>query len=253
MSPLATTELLRLWERGAASPPATRALTLLAAARPDTPPEQLARLPVGRRDAALLRLREQTFGPRLPCVAECPACGETLEWDFAAPDLGAPDLAALEEIPAAETHTFRAGDCAARFRLPDSRDLAELAPHDSAENNRQRLLRACVLEFHRGGGALPPGENPAALPPDFTAALLARMAELDPLADVRLGVNCPACRHAWDATFDIAGFFFAELSAWAARLLREVHELAAAHGWSEAEILHLSPHRRRAYLEMIRA
>ena len=248
MCPLSTTELLRLWERGAASPPSARALTLLAAARDDTPLEQLARLPIGRRDAALLRLREQTFGPRLPCVAACPACGETMEWDFAATDLGA-----LDETAASETHTFRADDCEARFRLPDSRDLAELAGHESAETNRQQLLRACVLEFRRGEHALSPAEIPAALPPAFTAALLARMAELDPLADVRLGVRCAACPHAWDAAFDIAGFFFAELNVWAARLLREVHELAVAHGWSEAEILQLSPLRRRAYLEMVRA
>ncbi len=248
MCPLSTAELLRLWERGAASPPLTRALTLLAAARNDTPLEQLARLPVGRRDAGLLRLREQIFGARLPCRAACPACGETMAWDFTATDLGALDDRATDE-----THTFRAEDCEARFRLPDSRDLAELAPHDSAENNRQRLLRACVLEFRRGQRAVSLDENLDEVPPAFTAALLARMAELDPLADVRLGVHCPACRHAWEAGFDIAGFFLAELTAWASRLLREVHELAVAHGWSETEILNLSPQRRRAYLEMIRA
>ena len=38
-----------------------------------------------------------------------------------------------------------------------------------------------------------------------------------------------------------------------ARILREVHTLAAAYGWSEAEILALSPARRRVYLELAAA
>ena len=52
---------------------------------------------------------------------------------------------------------------------------------------------------------------------------------------------------------DIAGFFWAELDAWARRLLREIHTLARFYGWSEAEILALSPLRRRCYLEMVQA
>jgi hypothetical protein len=36
-------------------------------------------------------------------------------------------------------------------------------------------------------------------------------------------------------------------------VLAEIAELAAAFAWSEAEILALSPPRRRAYLELLRA
>jgi hypothetical protein len=35
--------------------------------------------------------------------------------------------------------------------------------------------------------------------------------------------------------------------------LRDVHELASAYGWRESEILALSPQRRQAYLELVRA
>jgi hypothetical protein len=35
--------------------------------------------------------------------------------------------------------------------------------------------------------------------------------------------------------------------------LREVHVLASANGWSEAEILALSPQRRQRYLEIVTA
>jgi hypothetical protein len=51
--------------------------------------------------------------------------------------------------------------------------------------------------------------------------------------------------------FDAGSFFWSELGAWARRLLHEIHSLARAYGWSESEILTLSPARRQAYLELI--
>ena len=45
----------------------------------------------------------------------------------------------------------------------------------------------------------------------------------------------------------------AELATQAKRLLREVHFLARAYGWREADILAMSARRRQAYLEMVGA
>jgi hypothetical protein len=53
------------------------------------------------------------------------------------------------------------------------------------------------------------------------------------------------------APFDIVSHLWTELDAWARRMLREVHALAATYGWSEAEILRMSATRRRAYLDLI--
>jgi hypothetical protein len=66
-------------------------------------------------------------------------------------------------------------------------------------------------------------------------------------------LTCPQCAHQWQAPLDIVSFLWSEVHAWAIRLLREIHELASAYGWSEAEILALSPWRRRAYLELVNA
>jgi hypothetical protein len=79
------------------------------------------------------------------------------------------------------------------------------------------------------------------------------MSNADPMADIHLALNCPSCEHKWMAPFDIVAFLWREISAAARRLLREVHTLASAYGWTESEILALSPVRRRAYLEMIGA
>ena len=66
-----------------------------------------------------------------------------------------------------------------------------------------------------------------------------------------LAVSCASCAHAWRASFDIVAFFWSEIDAWAERVLRDVHRLAAAYGWSEREILGLSAWRRHRYLEMV--
>jgi hypothetical protein len=77
------------------------------------------------------------------------------------------------------------------------------------------------------------------------------MAELDSNANVQLALACPICHHHWSAPFDIGLFLWSELSAWAHKRLEEVHRLASAYGWTEAEILQLSPIRRQYYLEAI--
>jgi hypothetical protein len=77
------------------------------------------------------------------------------------------------------------------------------------------------------------------------------MATADPAAEVLLNLQCPLCTHSWQAFFDIAAFFWTEISAHARRLLHEVDALARIYGWDEAEILGLSPTRRQAYLELI--
>jgi hypothetical protein len=89
------------------------------------------------------------------------------------------------------------------------------------------------------------------LPNDLLAALAAEMAARDPQAEILLDLTCPACGTPWQALFDVAAFFWAEVAAEAKRLLREVDALARAYGWREADILALSPRRRQAYLELI--
>ncbi len=51
--------------------------------------------------------------------------------------------------------------------------------------------------------------------------------------------------------FDVVSFFWSEICVQAKRLLREVHTLARAYGWREADILNMSTARRQFYLEMV--
>jgi len=82
------------------------------------------------------------------------------------------------------------------------------------------------------------------------AAIIDSMLHADPQAEVHLALSCPACAHQWQSLFDIVSFFWGELEAWARRLLYDVHTLASAYGWCEADILAMSAWRREQYLNM---
>ena len=247
MRPLTAAELLNVWERGQAEPPVRQALALLAAACPETPSDEIARLAIGRRDRLLLELRERTFGPRLVSVAACPACGERLEVEVAVRD-----LLVEGDDPAGEASRALAADgWQVRFRPPHSLDVLALAEGGQDRDPgaaRRRLLAGCLLEARTPDG----GEAHAAdLPESVLQAVAGAMAAADPQAEIELALTCPACAHAWLALFDIVSFFWTEIDAWARVLLQEIHVLASAYGWREPDILALSPWRRRAYLEMV--
>lgn len=242
MRPLSAHDLLRVWEVGEDQHPLDRALTLLAAACPELTWDELAALSVGQRDARLFTLREQTSGPRLNGFAQCPRCGERLEFDVAVADLRVAEEPDAEE----EARELVTDGLALRFRLPNSRDLAALLGCQDPAVTRSLLAQRCVLQASRDGVPVAGSELPA----KAISRLAQRMAECDPQAEVLLGLHCPACDHGWQALFDIVAFFWAELAAQANRLLREVHTLARAYGWREADILSMSARRRQLYLEM---
>ncbi|HEX6899542.1 MAG TPA: phage baseplate protein [Thermoanaerobaculia bacterium] len=237
MRPLSAQELLDAWERGVGESPVRRAMVLLAAACPETAPEDLARESVGRRDARLLTLREWTFGPRLVSVASCPVCAERLETAFDVADIR---VGSFDDGPQ-EPLSLKVGGTTLTFRLPNSADLAALSATAGVDGARRRLLDRCLLDT---------GAND--LSEEALQAVARRMAEADPQGDIELSLTCPACGHEWLAAFDIASFFWTEIDAWARVLLREIHILASAYGWRESDILALSPWRRRSYLELIR-
>lgn len=243
MRPPSTRELLDVWERGLASPPERWALLLLAAACPESPPEELARLSVGERDARLLTLREWAFGAGFTSVASCPACAERLELSFEAGDVRARPPGG----GAAGPHRLSAAGHEVEFRLPDSRDLAALAALDDVPDARRALLGRCLASARRGGEEV----AAAALPAEVLDAVSEEMERLDPQGNVRLSVECPRCGVGWQALFDICSYLRGELDAWARRLLWEIHLLASAYGWREADTLALSDRRRRLYVQMV--
>ncbi len=228
-------DLLATWELGHERHPLDRALLLFALALPDAPPDSLADQPLGRRNAALLRLRRALFGPRLQARVDCPGCGQRLEFDLDVARLWEPDV---EPQPLVEVD-------GQRFRLPTTRDLAHIADSSDVDRAAEDLLRLC-----REDGEDDAGETPR-------SALVERVGEAigsaDPCAAIDMDFDCEACGHTWRTPFDVPGFLWEELDARVARLFDEVHLLAARYGWGEADILAMSDARRGAYLERVEA
>jgi uncharacterized protein (UPF0212 family) len=234
-------ELLDHWEYGLQQPLARRMLALLAAACPEASAADIAVLPIGRRDARLLELRERLFGPTLTMVTSCPGCGERLQSVFAVSDLRS--NAGSTAQPVLEFDGYRV-----TFRLPASIDLLALSPAMDRRHARRLLLSRCLLDVCLAGEPA----HPDSLPDHVAAAVAAQMSAADPQMDVELNLSCPSCNGAWSTTFDIANFLWKEIHAWAKSMLRGVHGLARAYGWREADVLALSPTRRQIYLELAR-
>src|SRR5215211_2332581 len=98
MRALTASEELRIWECGHRQTPAARSLLLLATALPNAQPEDLARLPIGRRDTLLLTLRELMFGSRIDGIAACPQCTESLDLMFDVAEIRAANDSEVSEV-----------------------------------------------------------------------------------------------------------------------------------------------------------
>jgi hypothetical protein len=133
-----------------------------------------------------------------------------------------------------------------QFRLPNSLDLMAVADRQNVDAAREEIFKRCLVSLQHHGEEQPDTH----LPHEVINTIAQKMAEIDPQAEVQLYLTCPTCAHDWQAAFDIVAFFWNEINDWASRILRDVHTLAGAYGWSEAEILALTPRRRQRYLEI---
>ena len=232
MRALGPTDILALWERGARRHALDRSALLCAWARPDWPAETIADRPLGRVTAALMQLREASFGARIESHVDCAHCGARLQLLLRTSDLLQPEPGDTAEVAVAGR----------RVRAPGLRDLAAVAYELDAERAARLLLARCTL--HGGGDAV-------ALSDDALREVEDALEAIDPNADLALDVHCEACGAHSSAQLDAGVLLWDEIDARARALLAEVHTLANAYGWSEGEILALGAARRASYLAMV--
>lgn len=225
--------LLDLWERVDSAPAAARPATLLDGLRlftGETSAESAETLTIGRRDRALIEFRARLFGPDMDCATDCVDCGERIELSF--------NLGALQPAPVQETVRVISDQAEIRLRLPTTRDILDVLAVP-AGTRAVTLVRRCALD-----------PLPEPMPPTLIEEASAVLAEADPDADIELATACPSCGADQALTFDIGTCLWDDLARAARRLLREVHHLATAYGWNEAEILALPRRRRLEYMMM---
>src|SRR5579864_4716263 len=172
---LSASEWIVAWERGAGQHPVDRALTLLTACC-DKPWEDLARISVGDRDGLLLQAYGQLFGDDLHAFAECPQCGERLEYSLSASEL----TSSANLGPSTEDLSLAAGEISLRLRRLNSLDLGAAAACADVAAARRLLAERCVVEAWRGGDAV----AVQTLPESAVERISERLAEADPQAEV---------------------------------------------------------------------
>jgi len=232
--------LLDLWELIPTLEPQAWALAALVVAGVEEDERSAGAQSVGSRDQALLAWRRSLFGDALLLTEPCPYCEELLELEMDAGMLASP-------LPGPREDEFflSVDGIDLRFRLPDGDDMVAAARCPGVQEARALIATRCVLDATGPGGR--PVDALSALAIDQMSE---RLSLLDEPADIRLHVACASCTRSSDLVFDIAPILAQELDLWAARCLSEVHALASMYGWTEHEILALSPARRSRYLAL---
>lgn len=239
MSGLDPTWTITAWERGVREDTLDRAVTLLASAT-GLSRDQAESADVGSRDAVLVDVLSRFTGGVVQACVRCTGCGERLDVPL--------DLTAFPRTPWREPGALLEAEVSGsgvRFRLPSTGDLRLLRGGDAVAG--RRLLLARCVQAESGSGE----DLDEDLAEEAAAAVEAAMEEAAPGGAVTVRTGCPDCGAETAAALDIPALLWVEVQTQAVALLRQVHVLATAYGWTEPEVLALSPARRAAYLELV--
>jgi hypothetical protein len=201
-----------------------------------TPPDgtHWCRRPVGERIGALLGLLRESDGrDSIALALRCTACDAPLEFELPHAALSGLSAAADPiEVP-------RAGCEPLTLRVPTGDDLR--AWRERRPATRAQAVQAMLASL-RVAGEPRPGDD--ALAADALAGA-------DPLVAFSAACTCPGCGNTMEQEIDLEGLALMRLASRQRALLCEVHALASRYGWTEHEILALTPARRAKYLALI--
>jgi hypothetical protein len=214
-------------------------------------PGSAATLTAPDRDVLLARVYTRTFGRSIKSTVSCSHCGEPFDLDFELDQL-VTNLRSLAKQEPTSAHGSEADTCTASrrpdgtfllsdglaFRLPTGEDECAVAglPEDEAE---RELLRRCVLEDDRASSE---GSSESA---GRDEALQHAMADIAPTIDSDLDASCPECGEHQLLHLDLQRYLLTALRQEQDQLAWEIHQLAAAYGWSLSDILALARSQRR--------
>jgi hypothetical protein len=185
-------------------------------------------------DAAVLIIRRAWFGDTISSDVACPGlgCGERIAVSFSVAEYlnHHRPRRARGVLADGETGWFTLARGAVRFRLPT---LGDVFAASAGPDPAQALAERCV--------------EPAQLSGSESRRVDRAMSALAPRLGGLVGGVCPDCGATVTLHFDPSGYTLAELRSAFSGLYAEVHAIAAAHAWSEADILALPRRRRQRY------
>ncbi len=206
----------------------------------ETGGRRTADMTIAELDRAAAGLFTHLYGDLVICHVACPTCGERSEVRFSLEEFAAavarearwdgdapPDLSG----PDAEGR-FRLGP-RARFRLPLVSDLAAASAAGGARA-REILRERCIIDC----------------PEAEIDAVEQAMARVAPLLETDMDTACASCGAETMTPFGIAAFLAASMSRERPVIVREVHVIARAYGWSRDEILRMPRSSRREHVAL---
>jgi hypothetical protein len=133
--------------------------------------------------------------------------------------------------------------------LPDGRRIEVSVPTGSDQLAWLAAADAAPAAILGRLVTLPDGID--SVPPDWLEPIDAALEQADPLTTLEIESTCPQCGTAVTIPLDLEARCLALLAAEKPRLLDEIHALATAYHWTEAEIMAIPPARRRQYLARV--
>ena len=189
--------------------------------------DRLDAVPLGGIDRCILKTHLDLITPQedVIVVCKCGHCGEELEFQQSL-------LEILENSGQTEpaSTSFEYDGQPYDLRLPCLHDI-------SAE------------------GVILQNLNPSAPWSDegFLRAAGEALSDADPMLNLSIALRCANCEEVFSDRFDPAQFLWNELTERAKALLDDVVVMAKALGWSESDIVTMSPERRNLYIDRLSA
>ena len=203
---------------------------------------------VAERLQGLLAVAQATDGAHIAALATCSnrACAGKIELELG--------VAGFAIEPVARVTCDTADGHRLVCRLPTGADL--VAWVREGEGDAQWLARRLLVEVDgvAQDHALTEGDDDGmgdGMPESWLSSITDALQDADPLTALSLDVACPFCARSLAVEVDLEALLLAAFARRQRTVLEEVHRLASAYHWNEAEIVAMPAWRRRRYLARI--
>ncbi len=194
-------------------------------------------LPLATRDKHLMSIRTEAFGPDFAGSVLCAQCSECIEFRL--------DIRSLIQLSATDSdfHVYHENE-SYLFRPLCTRDLIR---HGASVDgvDLSLLLKDLSLDGQGVGETI-------AQHIEIVKKVNDVLEKSQEASDIVLQSVCPECRSPVESIFDIIHVLDDDITSNAGLFLEEIHQLAAAYGWTEQEIFSIPRARRSWYVKRIR-
>ena len=190
-------------------------------------------VPASEIAAVALAIRQAWIGDRLSTDGACSECAERVDVSFRIGEyLNHFQPSTPADVAAADDGWYEVSGI--RFRVPTVADLTDALGSD---NNTATLAAKCV--------------QPGDLSEQQWQIVDAALDQIAPSLDGMVGGLCPECGASMQLRLDPCSYVMAELRELFAGIYYEVHLLARAYGWKEADVLSMGRSRRIKYAHLV--